>query len=125
MDFWLLMRALHLLAMAFFVGGQLMLAAVVVPALRSDPDRDRLRAVARRFGYGTLVAIAVLLASGAAMAAEFDRWDDSQLQAKLALVVVVGGLVVWHIRRPTQHAVEGAIFVLSLVIVWLGLNLAH
>ena len=125
MDFWLLMRALHLLAMAFFVGGQLMLAAVAVPALRSDPDRERLRAVARRFGYGTLVAIVVLLATGAAMAAEFDRWDDPALQAKLALVAVVGWLVAWHIQRPTQHAIEGAIFVLSLVIVWLGLSLAH
>ena len=28
-DFWLAMRAIHLVAMGFFVGGQLMLAAVV------------------------------------------------------------------------------------------------
>ena len=125
MDVWLVMRALHLLAMAFFVGGQLVLVAAVVPAERGAPDRDRLRAVARRFGYGTLVAIAVLLATGAAMATEFDSWGDAQLQAKLALVGVVGGLVAWHIRRPTQHAIEGAIFLLSLVIVWLGLSLAH
>jgi len=125
MDVWLVMRALHLLAMAFFVGGQLVLVAAVVPAERGAPDRDRLRAVARRFGYGTLVAIAVLLATGAAMATEFDSWGDAQLQAKLALVGVVGGLAAWHIRRPTQHAIEGAIFLLSLVIVWLGLSLAH
>lgn len=125
MDLWLAMRALHLLAMAFFVGGQLVLVAAVVPAERSAPDRERLRAVARRFGYGTLVAIAVLLATGVAMATEFQQWDESELHAKLALVAVVGGLVVWHIRRPTQHAIEGAIFVLSLVIVWLGLSLAH
>ena len=125
MDVWLVMRALHLLAMAFFVGGQLVLVAAVVPAERGAPDRDRLRAVARRFGYGTLVAIAVLLATGAAMATELDSWGDAQLQAKLALVGVVGGLVAWHIRRPTQHAIEGAIFLLSLVIVWLGLSLAH
>jgi hypothetical protein len=37
----------------------------------------------------------------------------------------VGGLVIWHMRRPTQHALEAAIFVLSLVIVWLGLSLAY
>ena len=119
------MRALHLLAMAFFVGGQLVLVAAVVPAERDAPDRARLRAVARRFGYGTLVAIVVLLATGAAMATEFERWDEGELQAKLALVAVVGALVAWHIRRPQQHAIEGAIFVLSLVIVWLGLSLAH
>jgi uncharacterized membrane protein len=125
MDLWVVMRALHLLAMAFFVGGQLVLVAAVVPALRAEPDRAHLRAVARRFGYGTLVAIAVLLATGAAMAAEFEHWDDPELQAKLGLVAVVGGLVAWHIRRPAQHAIEGAIFVLSLVIVWLGISLAH
>jgi len=119
------MRALHLLAMAFFVGGQLVLVAAVVPAERDAPDHERLRAVTRRFGYGTLVAIGVLIATGAAMAGEYDRWDDSELQAKLVLVALVGVLVVWHIRRPTWHAIEAAIFVISLAIVWLGVSLAH
>jgi uncharacterized membrane protein len=125
MDLWVALRALHLLAMAFFVGGQLVLVAAVVPVERNAPDRERLRAIARRFGYGTLVAIAVLLATGAAMATEFDRWDNTELQVKLALVGAVGGLVLWHMRRPTQHAIEGAIFVLSLAIVWLGVSIAH
>jgi len=30
-----------------------------------------------------------------------------------------------HIRRPTNHALDGAIFVVSLAIVWLGVALAH
>jgi len=124
-DFWIAMRWLHLVAMAFFVGGQLFLVAAVVPVERRTPDRDRLRAIARRFGYGTLIAIGVLLATGAAMATEFERWRDTTLQVKLGLVAVVGVLVVWHIRRPAQHVLEAAIFVLSLVIVWLGLSLAH
>lgn len=124
-DFWQGIRWLHLLAMAFFVGGQLFLVAAVVPVERHAPDRARLRAIARRFGYGTLVAIAVLVATGAAMASEFKRWGDSTLQLKLGLVALVGCLVAWHIRRPNQHALEGAIFVISLAIVWLGLSLAH
>jgi uncharacterized membrane protein len=124
-DLWQAVRWLHVLAMAFFVGGQLLLAVAVVPVERSAPDRDRLRAIARRFGYGTLVAIAVLLASGSAMASHFDLWGDGTLQFKLALVALVAVLVVWHIRRPTMHALEAAIFVVSLVIVWLGLTLAH
>lgn len=125
MDIWVGIRVLHLLAMAFFVGGQLVLVAAVVPVERDAPDRERLRAIARRFGYGTLVAIGVLLATGVAMATEFDRWDDAELQVKLALVVVVGALVLWHMRRPAQHAIEAAIFVISLAIVWLGVSIAH
>ena len=124
-DFWIGMRWLHLVAMAFFVGGQLFLVAAVVPVERTSPDRERLRAIARRFGYGTLVAIGILLATGVAMATEFERWGDTTLQVKLGLVAVVGLLVVWHMRRPAQHALEAAIFVLSLVIVWLGLSLAY
>ncbi len=36
---WFVMRWLHILAMAFFVGGQLFLAAIVVPVERRSPDR--------------------------------------------------------------------------------------
>jgi uncharacterized membrane protein len=89
------------------------------------PDRERLRAIARRFGYGTLIAIGVLLASGAAMASHHHRWGDSTLQVKLGLVALVAVLVVWHMRRPGQHVLEAMVFLLSLAIVWLGLALAH
>jgi uncharacterized membrane protein len=123
-DAWLAVRFVHVVAMAFFVGGQLMLAAVVVPVLRGG-DRTPLRAAARRFGYGTLAAIAVLIASGAAMASHYDLWESSTLQWKLALVAVTAVLVVWHMRRPSMHALEGLIFLASLGIVWLGLSLAH
>ena len=124
-DLWLAVRWLHVLAMAFFVGGQLFLAVAVVPVERHSADPRRLRGVARRFGYGTLVAIAVLLATGAAMASHLDRLSDGALQLKLALIALVGGLLIWHTRRPDRHALAAAIFVLSLVIVWLGLTLAH
>lgn len=118
-------RWLHVLAMAFFVGGQMFLAAAVVPVERSAPDRERLRAIARRFGYGTLGAIGVLLVTGSIMASDEDHWDDTTLQVKLGLVVAVAVLVAWHMRRPANHALEGAVFVLSLAIVWLGLAIAH
>jgi uncharacterized membrane protein len=116
---------LHLLAMAFFVGGQLFLALAVVPVERRNPDRERLRAIARRFGWGSLVAIGILLATGAAMATHDHRWGDGTLQVKLALVALTAGLVVWHMRRPQNHAIEGAILVFSLAIVALGVALAR
>jgi uncharacterized membrane protein len=118
-------RYLHLLAMAFFVGGQLFLVAAVVPALRGAPDREGLRAIARRFGAGSLVAIAVLVGTGMAMASHYDEWGDTKLHIKLALVVIVAALIAWHTRRPELHALEGAIFLASLAIVWLGVALAH
>jgi putative copper export protein len=112
---------LHLLAMAFFVGGQICLPAVVVPAARGS---DQMRAIARGFGVGTLYAMGELIATGVALASHFDKWADGTLHAKLGLVVLTGVLVLVHIRRPAWRALDGAIFVSSLAIVWLGVELA-
>ena len=115
---------LHLIAMAFFVGGQLMLAAIVVPVLRGREEGVPLRAAARRFGFGTLAAILVLLATGAAMASHYHKWSNTNLQVKLGLVVVVALLIHAHMRRPERHVLDAAIFVVSLAIVWLGIVVA-
>ena len=123
MNFWNGVLWVHLLAMAFFVGGQLMLAAVVVPLLRSG-DREVLRAAARRFGVGTLIAVVVLVITGSMMASHLHRWSDSTLQVKIALLVLVGVLIAAHSRRPEWHVLDGAIFVVSLAIVWLGIVVA-
>ena len=125
MDGWLLVRYLHLLAVAFFVGGQLMLAAVVVPVERIAPERDRMRAIARRFGWGSLIAFGVLLATGVALAGHLHRWGDGTLQLKLAIVGLAAVLIGWHIGSPTRRELDAAIFVVSLAIVWLGVALAH
>lgn len=120
--FWDGVRWLHLLAMAFFVGGQLFLAGVVVPVLRG---RAEMRPVARRFAWGTLGALAILLVTGSAQAGHFGEWGDGTLQVKLVLVALTGGAVVWHMRRPALRGLEGVIFLASLVIVALGVALAH
>lgn len=119
-DVWLY---LHLLSMAFFVGGQLFLVAAVVPALRGGEDREPIRAIARRFGLGSIIALAVLAFTGSQMASDDGLWDSGTLHVKLALVVLAVALVLLHMRRPQQHAYEGAIFVVSLVIVGLGVAL--
>ena len=124
MTFWNGVLWLHLLAMAFFVGGQLMLAAVVVPVLRGRENGAPMRAAARRFGFGTLAAIGVLVVTGAAMASHYHRWSDSTLQVKLGLVVLVAVLILLHMRRPQEHLFDAAIFLVSLAIVWLGVVVA-
>src|ERR1044071_8688974 len=106
MDGWDWIRWAHLLAMAFFVGGQLFLAGAVVPVLRRSPDQEAMRAIARRFGYGPLVALGVLVATGVAQASHEHLWSDSLLQAKLALVGLIGLLIGVHLARPRSHLLD-------------------
>ena len=122
---WRLVLYLHLLAMAFFIGGQLFIAVAVVPVERANPDPERLRQIARRFGYGTVVALGVLLATGAAMASHNGLWDSGVLQAKLAVVAAVFGLTIVHLRHPRAAVLQGLIFLGSLAIVWLAVDLAN
>lgn len=121
---WLAVRWLHVLAMALFVGGQLFLVVAVIPALRGA-DREHVRAVARRFGWASLAALGVLIATGSALAGHDNRWSSGTLHVKLALVAGVVLLITWHMRRPGAHAIEAVVFLVSLAIVWLGLALAH
>jgi len=125
-DFWQAVLYLHLLAMAFFVGGQLVFGIAVVPVLRkdADPERERMRGIARRFGYGSLIALGILIVTGSAMASHYELWDSSTLQWKLGLVGAVVALTLVHLRYPKLHALQGAILLASLAIVWLGLELA-
>ena len=111
--------------MALFVGGQLFLGAVLVPVERRRPDRERLRAVARRFGWATLGSIAVLVVTGIAMATHYHQWGEATLHVKLGLVALVGLLIAWHMRRPEMRVLDGAILWASLAIVALGVALAH
>jgi uncharacterized membrane protein len=121
--FWQAVLYLHLLAMAFFVGGQLVFGLAVVPVLRGDAERGRMRAVARRFGYGSLVALGVLVVTGWAMASHYRLFGDSTLQWKLALVGLLIALALAHLRWGKAHLLQGAILLTTLVIVWLGLEL--
>lgn len=124
MTTWTFIRFLHLLAIAFFVGGQLMLAAVVTPALRGQ-DRALMRNAAKRFGIGSGVALLVIIATGAAMASHFHQWSNGTLHAKIGLLVAVFVLTALHTRTPYTRALAIATLVISVVIVYLGVKLAH
>jgi uncharacterized membrane protein len=125
MDEWTVIRFLHVLALIFFVGGQLMLVVAVVPALRGLEDDSAMRAVARRFGIAGVIALAVLIATGAAMAAHYGRWEDPKLQAKLGLLVLIFVLLAMHTMTPYTRAISIGVLLTSILIVWLGIRLSH
>ena len=124
MESWELIRFLHIVALALFVGGQIMLVVAIVPVLRGRPD-DVMLSVARRFGIASAVAIAVLLATGIAMASHYSRWGDDTLNAKLAVLVLVAVLTGLHIASPQGRALAFALAASSLLVVWLGVALTH
>jgi uncharacterized membrane protein len=121
---WQAVLYVHLLAMAFFLGGQLVIGLALVPVERTNPDKERLRAAARRFGIGSAVALAVLLATGIAMASHFSLWGSDTLRLKLTLVGALIVLTLVHLRYPRAHVLQAAILLLTLVVVWLGVDLA-
>jgi uncharacterized membrane protein len=124
-NFWLAIRYLHVVAMALFLGGQLVLGVAVVPVERRNPDPERLRATARRFGVASLFALAVLIATGASMATHYHLWGDGELQAKLGLVVLTAVLVALHLRWGAVRLLQVLVLLATLVIVWIGLDLSH
>ena len=123
MDFWTVMVFLHLVAMAFFLGGQMMLAGTVVPVLRTNPDPTEMKSIARRFGIGSEIAISVSLLTGMLMASHYQLWDDSDFQVKMTLVVLTLASLLAHMRFPKVHALMGLTFLLTLATVWAGVNL--
>ena len=124
MDQWTWLLAFHLLAVAFFVGGQLMLVAVVTPALRGQ-DRALMRTAAMRFGIGSAIALVVIVLTGAAMASHLHLWSDGTLQAKITLLILIFLLTGLHTKVPYTRALSLAILVLSLVTFFLGVALAN
>jgi hypothetical protein len=101
-----------------------MLATVVTPALRGQ-DRALMRDAARRFGIGSAVALLVIIATGVAMASHFHLWGDGTLHAKIGLLVAVFVLTGLHTKTPYTRAISLATLALSVVIVFLGVELAH
>lgn len=130
LDGWDVLLWLHLLAMALFVGGQLFIALAVVPVFRAQggregPAHDWMVPIARRFGWASLGALAVLLATGIAMASHDALWDDTAMSVKLGLVGVAIGLTAVHVfaAKGANHALQGLILLDSLAIVLVATTL--
>jgi len=135
MDFWTFMVFLHAVSWAYFLGGQIMLAANVVPAMlrqgKESPEqeeisREGIRRVARTFGIGSLVALGVLVMTGIMLASHFDYlWKLGAFHVKLALVVATSISVLIHLTRGESRTWMGITFVLTLATVYSGINLMH
>jgi putative copper export protein len=122
---------LHVLAATVWVGGQLVLAALV-PVLRRFGS-DATGAVARRFNQVAWPAFAVLVATGiwnvAAASAQMshDSGYRTTLIVKLVVVVISGAAAALHIRSRTARgrAIMGALTGISaLTALFLGVLLA-
>jgi len=120
---------LHVLAATIWVGGQVLLGALV-PVLRKEAPQAT-RPVARRFAVVAWWAFAVLLATGVwnvlAEWHELDRGARTVLAVKLTAVVVSGGAALMHQRAEgtAGRAITGALSaVAALAAVFLGVVLA-
>lgn len=129
-DGWDLVLWLHLLAMALFVGGQLFIGLAVVPVYRAQggmdgPAHDWMAPIARRFGWASIGALAVLLATGIAMATEYSLWDDTAMNVKLGLVGLAIGLTAVHVfvAKGANHVLNALILLTSLAIVLVATTL--
>lgn len=124
----------HLVSMAFWLGGQLFLTAVAMPALRSDEPAARhalFRKVGRWFGVLSVPVLALLIGTGIWMMLhlDLDPGEVPALQHKLeALGVVLIGTLVHSVAgaqgrsglsRMASFVTLGA----TLVVVWFATGL--
>jgi putative copper export protein len=119
-DIWTLVRFLHLLAVATWLGGMLFLGLVVVPVVRASGGLERSRAlvtaVARRFGiiggiaWATILVTGLLLLDhrGLSVADLPDSGYGHRVMTKLVLLLLVGAAVVFHavVQGPRVRRAE-------------------
>jgi uncharacterized membrane protein len=126
---------IHLLAMAFWLGGQLLLF-VAMPALArlDEPARGTaIRGVARKFGTASVVALLVLLATGIWMMVDYDLdpGEIPALQHKLELVAVVLVATVVHTiagakrARRVSRVASVVTLLATLGVVWFATGIMH
>ena len=94
---WTLVRFIHLLSAAIWVGGQAALF-VAVPVIRAaTPDAGPiLGTIGRRFGALAGPALLLLLVTGMAQASHFELWDAREVREKLGILIIVLVLTAIH-----------------------------
>lgn len=117
---------LHVLAASVWVGGQLVLAALLPALRRLSAEAPAL--VARAFARVAWPAYAMLLVTGVwNVRAEADQLDQGVLAAKLGAVAASGAAAWLHQRAtgPRQRALSGAatgVFAIAALVLGLALS---
>lgn len=121
-------RFLHLLATAVWVGGLITLGALVAAVRRAGADRSVLRAMAQQFGKVSWAAMAVAVVTGVIQLARLDvsLGDDTgyavALLIKLTLVGAAGGLALFHqLTAKTASPASRAVVQVLILLASLGI----
>lgn len=118
------MRWVHLLAMAVWVGGLITLGALVMAVRRAGADRSVLKVMAQQFGRVSWTAMAVAIVTGITLLSRSDvsLSDDTgyavALLIKLTLVGIAAGLAIFHqltarTASPASRGIVQALILLS------------
>lgn len=125
---------IHLVAMAFWLGGQLFLAIVAVPALRGheeDQRRALFQSIGKWYGMLSIPALILLIITGGMMMSKLhlDTGSSTALQHKMeALSVVLVGTVVHTIagakrKRRLARVASMTTLIATLVVVWFAIGI--
>ncbi|HSM01642.1 MAG TPA: hypothetical protein VK960_04260 [Acidimicrobiia bacterium] len=108
-----LIRWIHIVAAAVWVGGQITVAALVPALRRAGATSEQIRAAARRFGVVAWTAIGVSVASGIIQLVRLDypTRGNTALLVKLVLVGLAVAIAWLHqmIARGAPPALRGAL----------------
>lgn len=99
-----IVRWVHLMAGAVWVGGLITLGAIIGALRREGVNRSVLQAVARMFGRVSWTAMGLAFLSGAWMAV--DDLDNPALAVKVGTVAVTAGLAGYHQFAATNQTAK-------------------
>jgi uncharacterized membrane protein len=104
------LKSIHVLAAAFWVGGGFMLNVAMLLAARSGDPANMLPAMrlTRFFGQRVVTPLAlIVLASGIWMTEDYYSWDQLWIQLGLAGVVIVTAIGILYLGPRAARAIDG------------------
>jgi putative copper export protein len=128
-DLEVVVLTLHVLAATIWVGGQVVLQALVGPLRRSAPAG--IAPAARAFAWVAWPAFAVLVLTGGSMLAEAGDQSDAwkmTLMLKMVFVVLSGLGAALHtfLKNPTLKGISAGVGLVSaLAVVLLGVSIVE